>query len=84
MGSKPPTKTPTVTEASLEYAQSLTDLRFLEGSARAILTLSDGKTTQTFQWFHDEITYVEADFLGKTMDEIREMHKERDAHYLRS
>jgi hypothetical protein len=73
----------TVTTAELEFAQGLFDMRFLDGSARAILSMSDGKTN-TFQWFHDEITYVSKDFVGKTMDEIREMHKERDLRYLSS
>ena len=82
MATKPLRKNdPTVASAVLEYAQGLMDMRFLDGSARAILTMSDNKTT-TFQWFHDEITYVEMDFVGKTMEEIREMHRERDMKYL--
>jgi hypothetical protein len=72
---------PTVKEAELEFSQGLMDMRFLEGSARVILTMSDGKTT-TFQWFHDEIVYVKKDFVGKTMEQIRAMHKERDLRYL--
>jgi hypothetical protein len=71
----------TVTTAELEFAQNMFDMRFFEGSARAILTMSDGKT-QTFQWFHDEISYVAGDFVGKTMDGIRDMHRKRDLHYL--
>lgn len=76
-------KDPTVTNVSLEFAQSIFDMRFLEGSARAVLTMSDDRT-QTFQWFHDEITYVVKDFQGKTMEEIRAMHRERDIKYLQS
>lgn len=78
------TNDPRVTEVSIEYAQGIFDLRFLDGSARATLTMSDGKSVQTFDWYHDEITYVEADFIGKTMMEIRDMHRERDLNYLQS
>jgi hypothetical protein len=74
---------PRVTEAKLEFAQGLIDMRFLDGSARATLVMSDGPT-QTFAWYHDEITYVPEDFVGKTMEEIRVMHRERDMEYLRS
>ena len=73
----------TVTTAELEFAQGMFDMRFLDGSARAILSMSDGKTN-SFQWFHDEIAYVAGDFIGKTMDEIRNMHRQRDLRYLNS
>lgn len=76
-------KAPRVTGVTLEYAQGIMDMRFLNGSARALLTLTDDKT-HAFEWFHDEIVYVEKDFIGKTMEEIREMHRERDKEYLRS
>lgn len=74
---------PTVTAVSMEYAQGIFDMRFLDGSARATLTMSDDKT-YVFHWFHDEITYKAKDFLGKSMDEIRTMHRKRDEEYLRS
>lgn len=77
------TNDPTVTEVAIEFARGLLDMRFFNGSARATLTMSDG-TTQTFDWFHDEVSYVAADFVGKTRDEIRKMHYERDMRYLRS
>lgn len=73
----------TVTHATIEYAQGLFDLRFLNGSAQATLQMSDG-TTNTFEWFHEEIGYSPNDFLGKTMKEIAEMHYRRDMAYLRS
>ena len=78
-----PREPPRVTDVNLEYAQGIMDMRFLNGSARALLTLSDSKT-HAFEWFHDEITYVEKDFIGKTMEEIRTMHRERDIKYLQS
>lgn len=82
MATRPPKNNdPVVVEARIEYAQNLMDMRFLEGSARSILTMSDDKTT-TFQWFHDEISYTEKDFVGKTMEQIRVMHRDRDLKYL--
>jgi hypothetical protein len=78
---------PTVEKADLEFAQGLFDLRFLMegsgGSARATLTMSDG-STETFAWYHDEISYSPADFVGKTMTEIKQMHFDRDMAYLRA
>lgn len=74
---------PVVDTATIEYAQGLFDLRFLDGSARATFVMSDGKT-RTFDWFHDEISFVSKDFIGRTMDEIRKLKRERDLAYLRS
>ena len=77
----------TVVSATIETAKGIDDIDFLlrgnGGSALATLELSDA-TTETFGWFHDEISYSEQDFVGKTMAEIREMHFERDMQYLRS
>lgn len=81
---KPPLKEqPRITHVTIEYAQGIMDLRYLNGSARALLTLSDNKT-YAFEWFHDEIAYTEQDFLNKTMHEVHVMHRERDIAYLRS
>lgn len=77
----------TVKKATLEFAAGLFDMDFIlrgnGGSACATIEMSDG-TTETFSWFHDEISYGEQDFVGKTMAEIRQMHFERDMAYLRS
>ena len=78
-----PKQDPHVTDVSMEYAQGIMDMRFLNGSARALLTLSDTKV-YAFEWFHDEITYKRRDFIGKTMAEVREMHRKRDLEYLRA
>lgn len=72
-----------VTSTTIEFSRGLVDFRFLDGSARATLEMDDG-TRQTFDWCHDELSYVVADFNGKTRDEIRAMHHERDMKYLRS
>jgi hypothetical protein len=76
---------PKVVEAKLTFAQDLFDFTCMKygGSAYATLALDDG-STQHFGWFHDELTYVKADFVGKTMQEIADMHRERDLAYLRS
>lgn len=72
-----------VAEVAIEYARGLFDMRFVNGSARATLRMSDG-ATETFEWYHDEISYSASDFVGKTMREIAEMHYRRDMAYLRS
>lgn len=80
--------TPTVVEATLEFAEGLDDMIDMlvtgsGGSAQATLIMSNG-AVEVFQWYYDEIVYTEDDFVGKTMDEIRQMHYERDVGYLRS
>lgn len=75
-----------VLTAEISYAKGLFDIEFTvnaNGSALATLKLDDG-STETFSWYHDELSYRIEDFVGKTMDEIRAMHYERDVAYLRS
>lgn len=74
-----------VVSVEIRFATGLWDLSLMEhgGSAAAWLTMDDG-TVETFGWFHDEIRYVADDFVGKTMAEIKEMHRERDTAYFRS
>jgi hypothetical protein len=73
----------TITDVSIRFANGMWDLSILGGSAEAVLTLSDG-STEKFQWFHDELTFTADEFMGKTMEQVRQMHYEKDVRYLRS
>jgi hypothetical protein len=78
---------PTVASCIIVFQKGLFDFDFMirseGGSARAEMVMDNGQTN-TFSWYHDEITYSEADFLGKSLAEIREMHYQRDVAYLQS
>lgn len=78
--------TPTVVEVyEMRFAKNAWDTSLSEygGSAVATLMMSDDSIEQ-FAWYHDEVIYKWEDFMGKTMEEIHEMHSERDAAYFRS
>lgn len=76
---------PIVVAVVIQQAKGLWDFSLMEygGSAVAHLTMSD-ESIEHFGWFHDEISYYPTDFTGKTLAEIREMHRERDMRYLQS
>lgn len=81
-------KTPTVQKAVVAIASDPFDMKFLlapdgGGSALATLTMDNGEV-EYFSWFHDEISYSAPDFVGKSIGQIREMHRIRDMRYLRS
>lgn len=75
---------PRITAVVITYAKGLFDFDFgLSGSAKAELTFDDG-STDTFTWYHDEVTFKESDFIGHTMDEVRKTFLQRDMAWLRS
>lgn len=74
----------TIESAVISYAKGMFDFEFgLNGSAKAELVFADG-STDTFWWYHDEVTFTESDFVGHTMDEVRETFRRRDMAWLRS
>ena len=75
--------TPRIKSVTINYAQGLFDYDFLDGSARADLVFNDG-TRDTFSWYHEEVSLVEADFLNHTMAEVREKFRRLDMTWLRS
>jgi hypothetical protein len=54
-----------------------------EGRRRVIVGWSDGSTGCALSYFADEILVSEGDMVGKTADELRELHFTRDREYLR-
>jgi hypothetical protein len=47
-------------------------------------TLDDGTTVALFDYYSDELTFTEADLLGRTLDEAHALHHQRDLDWLRS
>lgn len=78
---------PTVVSVSIEFAADLFDVEFMlrasGGSALATFEMSDG-STETFSWYHEEISFTSGAFAGKTIAEIRQLHYDRDLAYLRA
>jgi len=73
------------TGASIRYATDLWDPEFLMcgGSAIADLVWEDGEVT-TFAWFHDEVSFTESEFIGKTEEEIGTLWRQKDIAWLQS
>lgn len=77
---------PRVLKCEIKISTDPFDLSFLQyggGSAVAFLDMDDG-SLETFNWYHDELSFNASEFIGKTMAEIRGMHREKDMRYLRS
>ena len=49
-----------------------------------VVTFDDGTTEEAFQYYSDELSFTEAEFIGLTMTEARTLHFKRDVDYLRS
>lgn len=66
----------------LPAAEWATPLKY--GSAAAIGEMSDGHDEIVLCWYDDELHFVESDFIGKTIKEIKALWFEKDQAYLRS
>jgi hypothetical protein len=54
------------------------------GSRRAVVRWSDGTVGEGLRWWDDEVLFSEGDLLGKTEDELRNLHFRRDRDWLQS
>jgi hypothetical protein len=54
------------------------------GSRRAVVRWSDGSEGEALRWYGDEILICEGDLIGKTRDELRSLHFQRDRDWLQS
>ncbi|HOD62000.1 MAG TPA: hypothetical protein PKG96_07860 [Bacilli bacterium] len=48
------------------------------------VTLSDGETMKLFEYYPDEITFVESEFIGLTVAEAESLLFQKDVKYLQS
>ncbi len=51
---------------------------------RAIVRWSDGAEGEAVRFYRDEILMCEGDLMGKTQDQIRSLHFQRDRDWLQS
>jgi hypothetical protein len=54
------------------------------GSRRAIARWSDGSESEALRWYDDEILICEGDLIGKSSEQIRMVHFQRDRRWLTS
>jgi hypothetical protein len=51
---------------------------------RAVVRWSDGTESEALNWYSDEILICEGDLLGKTREQLRSLHFQRDLDWLQS
>lgn len=57
----------------------------VNGSARVTVRVDGEMEWQTlFDYFHDELTFTEEDFIGKTVEGAHALFRDRDVEYLTS
>jgi hypothetical protein len=55
-----------------------------DGRATMRVRLEDGSEQAAISWYVDELTFTPEDAVGRTVQELRRLHFERDRAYLRS
>lgn len=76
----PQNSAPTIKSARItEMPKSLFD-----PMPKVIVTDSSGAETTLFEYYPDEISFTETEFIGLTLDQGRRLKFERDRNYLRS
>lgn len=56
----------------------------LRWKANAIAYFWDGHSQVVLSWYDDELTFTEADFIGKTRQQVIDLFMQRDKEYLQS
>ena len=46
--------------------------------------LEDGSTVDAFKFYRDELSFTPKQFIGKTLEECRQIHYKKDLAYLKS
>lgn len=49
-----------------------------------LVTFADGREEEAFGYYLDELSFTPEEFIGKTMEEARQLHHRKDLAYLRS
>lgn len=49
------------------------------GGRRAVARWSDGSVSEAIRWHSERLLFCEGDLIGKTREQIRSLHLERDA-----
>ncbi|MBV9417339.1 MAG: hypothetical protein JO363_20300 [Solirubrobacterales bacterium] len=53
-------------------------------SRRAVVRWSDGSEGEALRWYADEVLVCEGDLIGKTAEQLRSLHFQRDRDWLQS
>jgi len=54
------------------------------GPVDVVATLTDGSTVKVLRYYPDEVSFTSADFVGRTVEEARTLHHQRDVRWLQS
>ncbi len=74
-----------IREAIIERAATISNSLAWGGSGRVLgLFGDDDVPVFLFTYYYDELTFTEAEFVGKTKEEALELYRQRDIEYLRS
>lgn len=57
---------------------------YFDPMPKVIATFEDGTTKELFEYYPDEISFSESEFIGLTEDEARHLKFKKDKHYLQS
>ena len=57
---------------------------WLDPMPRVIATFEDGTTKELFEYYPDEISFTESEFIGLTEDEARHLKFVKDKKFLQS
>jgi hypothetical protein len=57
---------------------------FLDPMPKVIATFEDGTSKELFEYYPDEISFTESEFIGLTEDEARHLKFKKDKQYLQS
>lgn len=57
---------------------------FHYGRTKVMVTFEDGSEQIAFSYFADELSFTAEQFVGKTLEEARQIHYRADVAYLRS
>ena len=69
-------------EAGSKDAKDIGDFHW--GRTKVVATMEDGREEIAFSYYPDELSFTPEQFVGKTLDEARQMHHRADVAYLRS
>jgi hypothetical protein len=76
---------PTQTAPTVKEVLRFEDLPVGSSATRAaFVRWSDGTESQVLAWYDDEILVCEGDLIGKTQEQIRSLHHNRDRDWLQS
>ena len=57
---------------------------YFDPMPKVIATFEGGTTKELFEYYPDEISFSEIEFIGLTEDEARHLKFKKDKHYLQS